>query len=155
MQVGNESCDRENKHREIVKLLEAILSELKRCETSAPGSTIRILPSCPGSVNVRQYNMRDPESRFAYLLDITDELLSYRNTHLKKDHANNNERVAWLTDQVKYLLERKETPSSCTIKRNVTSCLTTNCRFNIKANCNLRAVRVNDETRKCLCFEER
>jgi len=114
MQVGNESCDRENKHREIVKLLEAILSELKRCETSAPGSTIRILPSCPGSVNVRQYNMRDPESRFAYLIDITDELLSYRNTHLEKDHANNNERVAWCMEQVKYLLERGNSPSRVT-----------------------------------------
>jgi hypothetical protein len=120
MQVGNESCDRENKHREIVKLLEAILSELKRCETSAPGSTIRILPSCPGSVNVRQYNMRDPESRFAYLLDITDELLSYRNTHLEKDHANNNERVAWLMDQVKYLLERGRSPPRVTSSTIIT-----------------------------------
>ena len=40
--------------------------------------------------------------------------------------------------------------------RNVTSCLTSECRFNIKATkCNLRAVRVDNKTRKCLCFEER
>ena len=36
MQVGNESCDRENKHREIVKLLEAILAELKSQKNPAP-----------------------------------------------------------------------------------------------------------------------
>ena len=120
-----------------------------------PEPSIRTLPLCPGSVNVRSYNMCDPESRFAYLIDITDELLSYRNTHLEKDHANNNERIAWLMDQVKYLLERGGSPPQISIHRDVTSCLTTKCRFNIKTNCNLRAVRVDDETRKCLCFEER
>jgi hypothetical protein len=88
-------------------LAEQMIGRIANGEFDAkPEPTTRTLPSYPGSVRVREYNMCDPESRFAYLLDITDELLSYRNTHFEKEHIKDKERLVWLVESVEFLLKR-------------------------------------------------
>lgn len=76
------------REEEATCLSDRIMRRINKGEFDAePEPVIRTLPACPGSLKTRKYNMVDPESRFAYLLDITDELLSYRNTHLEKHHT--------------------------------------------------------------------
>lgn len=61
-----------------IKMLTEEIAGLKR----DPGPTTRTLPTCPGSTKTNTYNMTTVDGQLAYLMDISDILLSFQNTHL-------------------------------------------------------------------------
>ena len=62
----------------------------QRCKTgmfdAKPEPEIRTLPKCPGSLQTKTYDMTAIEGKLTYLIDITDLLVGFQNTHLEKAH---------------------------------------------------------------------
>lgn len=80
--------------------------------TAPEGATVspqtRQLPSCPGSMETRTYNMTTSDGKFAYLVDISDIFLGFLNTHPAKDIGNLTLKVETLENADQYLSYRCE-----------------------------------------------
>lgn len=71
--------------------LGALLWDINQGEFDAKPKEIRILPACPGSTRIQSYDMTTIDGKLAYLIDITDILLGFQNTHVEKYHKGDHD----------------------------------------------------------------